>query len=390
MLSLPGGTAYALGDAVKIGVLNDESGVYADLGGPGEVVATRMAIEDAGGTVLGKPIELLVGDHQSKADIGAAIARKWFDTDGVDMVIGFDNSSVALAVEKLAAEKNRIAIAGPVATTDFTGKACTPNEAAWLYDSYALTTSLVRALVQEGLDTWFFITVDYAFGNSMEADATNAVTASGGKVLGSVRHPLNNADFSSYLLSAQASGAKVIALANAGGDMINATKQANEFGITGHGQSVVALLAFISDIHSVGLQAAQGLRFVTPFYWDRDDASRAWSKRFYEQFKRMPTMGHAGVYSATRHYLRAIAAAGTEEAKAVMTKMRELPIDDFFAHNGHVREDGRMVHDMYFVQVKTPAESRGPWDYYTALATIPADKAFRPLEESGCPLVKPK
>jgi branched-chain amino acid transport system substrate-binding protein len=388
MLALHGGGVYALGDAIRIGVLNDQSGVYADFGGPGAVTAVRMAVEDEGGTVIGRPIEVLVGDHQSKADIGAAIARQWFDTDNVALVIGFDNSAVALAVEKLAAEKNRIAIAGAVATPDFTGKACTRNEAAWVYDSYALTTSLVRSLIQEGRDTWFFVTVDYAFGNAMEAAATEAVKANGGTVLGSVRHPLNNADFSSYLLSAQASGAKVIALANAGGDMVNATKQANEFGLTGHGQSVVALLAFITDVHSVGLPAAQGLKFVTPFYWDRDDDSRAWSKRFYDRVKRMPSMGQAGVYSATRHYLRAVAAGGTDDAQAVMAKMRELPVDDFFARGGHVREDGRMVHDMYFVQVKTPAESRGPWDYYTILSTIPADKAFRPLAESGCPLVK--
>jgi branched-chain amino acid transport system substrate-binding protein len=377
-------------DVVRIGVLNDQSGVYADLGGPGSVVAVRMAAEDAGGTVLGKPVEVLSADHQSKADIGVAIARRWFDSDKVDMAIGFDNSSVALAVEQLAAEKNRIAIAGAVATTDFTGKACTPNEAAWVYDSYALTTSLAQSLVREGRDTWFFITVDYAFGHSVEADARNAAIASGGKVLGSVYHPLNNADFSSYLLQAQASGAKVIALANAGGDMVNATKQANEFGLTRAGRDVVGLVAFITDVHSVGLAAAQGLRFVTAFYWDRDEESRAWSKRFFERYKRMPTMGQAGVYSATRHYLRAVAAAGTDEAKAVMAKMRELPVNDFFAKNGHVREDGRMVHDMYFVQVKTPAESTRPWDYYKILATIPADKAFRPLEEAGCPLVKRK
>lgn len=377
-------------DVVRIGVLNDQSGAYADFGGPGSVVAARMAIEDAGGTVLGKPIELLFADHQSKADIGVAIARRWFDTEKVDMVVGFDNSSVALAVEQLAAEKNRIAIAGAVATTDFTGKACTPNEAAWLYDSYALTTSLAQSLVRDGRDTWFFVTVDYTFGRSVEADARNAVIANGGKVLGSVQHPLNNADFSSYLLQAQASGAKVIALANAGSDMINATKQANEFGVTRNGQSVVALVAFLTDIHSVGLAASQGLKFVTAFYWDRDDESRAWSKRFFDRFKRMPTMAQAGVYSAVRHYLRAVAAAGTDEAKAVMAKMRELPVNDFYARNGHVREDGRMVHDMYFVQVKTPAESTKPWDYYKVLATIPGDKVFRPQEEAGCPLVKRK
>jgi branched-chain amino acid transport system substrate-binding protein len=375
-------------DAVRIGVLNDQSGVYADFGGPGAVVAARMAVEDQQGEVLGKPIEVLVGDHQSKPDIAVAIARKWFDSDNVSMVIGFDNSSVALAVEALAAQKNRIAIAGAVATTDFTGKACTPNEAAWVYDSYALTTSLARSLVRQGQDAWFFVTVDYAFGNSMQADATQAVLAAGGKVLGSVRHPLNNADFSSYLLQAQASGAKVIALANAGGDMINATKQANEFGLNGHGQSVVALLAFLTDIHSIGLEAAQGLRFVTPFYWDRDDASRAWSRRFFERHGRMPTMGQAGVYSAVSHYLRAISAAGTIEASAVMAKMRELEVNDFFATNGHVRADGRLVHDMYFVQVKTPAESKGPWDYYKVLGTIPGEEAFRPVEQSGCPLVR--
>jgi branched-chain amino acid transport system substrate-binding protein len=375
-------------DAVRIAVLNDQSGVYADFGGPGAVVAARMAVEDQRETVLGRPIEVLVGDHQGKPDIGVAIARQWFDSDNVGMVIGFDNSSVALAVEQLAAQKNRIAIAGAVATTDFTGKACTPNEAAWVYDSYALTTSLASALVRQGQDTWFFVTVDYAFGNSMQSDATNAVLANGGKVLGSVRHPLNNSDFSSYLLQAQASGAKVIALANAGGDMINATKQAKEFGLTGHGQSVVALLAFLTDIHSIGLEAAQGLKFVTPFYWDRDDDSRAWSRRFFERHKSMPTMGQAGVYSAVRHYLRAVATAGTVEAGAVMTKMRELPVNDFFARGGHVRVDGRLVHDMYFVQVKTPAEAKGPWDYYKVLETIPGEKAFRPLDQGGCPLAK--
>jgi len=375
-------------DAVRIGVLNDQSNVYADLGGPGSVIAARMAIEDAGGKVLGKPIDLLVADHQSKADIGASIARQWFDADKVDMVIGFDNSSVALAVEQVAFQLNRIAIAGAIGTTAFTGKACTPNEAAWVYDAYALTNTLARSVVRRGQDTWFFITVDYSLGYSLEADATSAVVASGGKVLGSVRHPLNTADFSSYLLQAQASGAKVVALANAGGDMTNAIKQANEFGLTRAGQTVVSLLTFITDVNSVGLKAAQGLTFVTAFYWDRDDESRAWSKRFFERHKRMPTMAQAAVYSAIRHYLRAIDATGTDEAKAVMAKMREIPVNDFYAKNGRVREDGRMVHDMYFVQVKTPEESTGAWDYYRILSTIPSDQAFRPLDESGCPLVK--
>jgi branched-chain amino acid transport system substrate-binding protein len=375
-------------DVVRIGVLNDQSNVYADLGGPGSVIAARMAIEDVGGKVLGKPVDLLVADHQSKADIGASIARQWFDADKVDMVIGFDNSSVALAVEQVAFQLNRIAIAGAIGTTAFTGKACTPNEAAWVYDAYALTNTLARSVVRRGQDTWFFITVDYSLGYSLEADATNAVVASGGKVLGSVRHPLNTADFSSYLLRAQGSGAKVVALANAGGDMTNAIKQANEFGLTRAGQTVVSLLTFITDVNSVGLKAAQGLTFVTAFYWDRDDESRAWSKRFFERHKRMPTMAQAAIYSAIRHYLHAIDAAGTDEAKAVMAKMRAIPVNDFYAKNGRVREDGRMVHDMYFVQVKTPEESTGPWDYYKILSTIPSDQAFRPLDETGCPLVK--
>jgi branched-chain amino acid transport system substrate-binding protein len=375
-------------DIVRIGVLNDQSNVYADLGGPGSVVAARMAIEDVGRKVLGKPIDMLVADHQSKADVGASIARQWFDAEKVDLIIGFDNSSVALAVEQVAFQKNRIAIAGAIGTTAFTGKDCTPNEAAWVYDAYALTNTLARSVVGRGQNTWFFITVDYSLGHSLEADATAAVVASGGKVLGSARHPLNTSDFSAFLLQAQASGAKVVALANAGGDMTNATKQANEFGLTSNGQTVVSLLTFITDVHSVGLQAAQGLTFVTAFYWDRDDESRAWSKRFFQLHKRMPTMAQAAIYSAIRHYLCAIEAAGTDEAKAVMAKMREIPVNDFYTKNGKVREDGRMVHDMYFVQVKRPEESTGPWDYYKILSTIPGDQAFRPLDEGGCPLVK--
>jgi branched-chain amino acid transport system substrate-binding protein len=373
-------------DVVRIGVLNDQSGLYADLGGPGSVVAARMAVEDAGGTVLGKPVEIVFADHQNKADIGVAVARQWFEIGKVDMAIGFDNSAVALAVEQLAAEKNRIAIAGAVGSTAFTGKACTPNEASWIYDSYALTTSLARSIVAEGRDTWFFITVDYAFGHSLEADATSAVLAAGGKVLGSVRHPLNTADFGSYLLQAQASGAKVVAFANGGGDMVNATKQANEFGLT-KSQTMVSLLVFISDVHSMELKAAQGLKFVTAFYWDRNDETRAWSKRFFERHGRIPTMPQASIYSAVRHYIRAIAAAGTDEAKAVMAKMREVPVNDFYATNGHVREDGRLVHDMYFAQVKKPSESTKPWDYFNILGVIPGDQAFRPLAEGGCPLV---
>jgi len=371
---------------VKIGVLNDQSGLYADLGGPGSVVAARMAVEDFGGTVLGKPVEIVFADHQNKSDVGAAVAREWFEVGHVDMAIGFDHSAVALAVEQLAYEKNRIAIAGAVGSTAFTGKSCTPTEASWIYDSYALTTSLAKAIVAEGRDSWFFITVDYAFGHSLETDATAAVKAAGGKVLGSVRHPLNTADFSSYLLQAQASGAKVVAFANGGGDMVNATKQANEFGLTKN-QNIVSLLVFLSDVHSMGLQAAQGLKFVTAFYWDRNEETRVWSKRFFDRHGGMPTMPQAAVYSAIRHYLGAIAAAGTDEAKAVMAKMRERPVNDFYVKNGRLREDGRLVHDMYFAQVKTPSESKGDWDYYKILAAIPGDQAFRPLAEGGCPLV---
>jgi branched-chain amino acid transport system substrate-binding protein len=385
-LGAPAARAQISDDVVRIGVLNDQSGLYADLGGPGTVVAARMAVEDAGGTVLGKPIEIVFADHQNKPDVGVAVARQWFDTGKVDMAIGFDNSAVALAVEQLAAERNRIAIAGAVGSTAFTGKSCTPTEASWIYDSYALTTSLAKSMVAEGLDTWFFITVDYAFGHSMEADAASAVEAAGGKVLGSVRHPLNTSDFSSYLLQAQASGAKVVAFANSGGDMVNATKQANEFGLTKN-QTMVSLLVFISDVHSMELKAAQGLKFVTGFYWDRDEETRAWSKRFFARHGRMPTMAQASAYSAIRHYIGAIAAAGTDEAKAVMARMREMPVNDFYAKNGRLREDGRLVHDMYFAQVKKPSESTGPWDYYKLLGVVPGDQAFRPLAEGGCPRV---
>jgi branched-chain amino acid transport system substrate-binding protein len=388
MIGAAGAHAQVSDDLVRIGVLNDQSGLYADLGGPGSVVAARMAVEDFGGTVLGKPVEIVVADHQNKADIGAAIARRWFDAEKVDMAIGFDNSSVALAVERLAAEHDRIAIAGAVGSTAFTGKACTPTEASWLYDSYALTTSLARSVVAEGRDTWFFVTVDYAFGHSLEADATAAVLAAGGKVLGGVRHPLNTADFSSYLLQAQASGAKVVALADGGGDMINAIKQAREFGLTRGGQTVVSLLVFISDVHSMGLQTAQGLKFATAFYWDRDEESRAWSKRFMARHGKMPTMAQAGVYSAIRHYLKAIDAAGTDEAKTVMAKMRELPVSDFYAKNARLREDGRLVHDMYFAEVKKPSESKEPWDDYNILGTIPGATAFRSLADGGCPLAQ--
>jgi branched-chain amino acid transport system substrate-binding protein len=373
---------------VKIGLINDQTGLYADVGGPGSAEAARMAIEDTGGTVMGKPVELLVADHQNNVDTAAGIARQWFDVDKVDMVIGFDNSSIALAVQRIAHEHNRIAIAGAAATTDFTGKACTVTSASWIFDSYALATGPARALLARGFDSWFFITADYAAGYSLEADAANAVIASGGKVLGRVRHPLNTQDFTSYLQQAQASGAEVVAFANVGQDMTRAAKAASELELVDGGQTLVPLVVWISDIHGMGLEAAQGLRFVTAFYWDRDGETRAWSRRFFERRKAMPTAAQAAVYSAIRHYLIAIAAAGTDEPKAVMAKMREIPITDMFAKNGRLREDGRLVHDMYLVQVKTPGESTGPWDYYKILSVIPGKDAFRSLEDGGCPLVK--
>ena len=337
------------------------------------------AVEDAGGSVLGKPVEIVFADHQNKADIGAAVARRWFEDENVDMAIGFDNSSVALAVEQLAASHNKIAIAGAVGSTAFTGKNCNANEASWIYDSYALTTSLAKSTVAEGRDTWFFITVDYAFGHSLEADATAAVQAAGGKVLGSVRHPLNTSDFSSYLLQAQSSGAEVVALANSSGDTMTALKQAAEYGITASGQRIAGMLLFISDVHAVGLETAQGLTLTTGFYWDLDDQTRAWSKRFGERMNgKMPTMVHAGVYSSVTHYLQAVKDSGTDEPLKVAAKMREKPIEDFFSRDGKLREDGLMVHDLVLVQVKTPEESKAPWDYYKILATIKGEDAFGP------------
>lgn len=391
-----GGATIALGagrgaraaSPIRIGVLNDQSGLYADLGGPGSVIAARMAVEDIGGTVAGRPVEVLVGDHQNKAEIGAATARQWFDVEHVGMAIGFDNSSVALAVERVAADHDRVAVGTAVGSVDFTGKNCTPTAASWLYDSYALTTSLAQTLVAAGQDTWFFVTVDYAFGHSMESDARRAVLASGGKVLGSVVHPLGTSDFSAYLLQAQTSGAKVIGFANGGGDLINALKQATEFGLPQSGHTMAAMLLFISDVHSLGLAATQGLIFVTAFYWDRDAETRAWSRRFQERHKKMPTMAQAGVYSATRHYLRAVDALGDIGGAAVMAKMRAMPVDDFYVRNGYLRADGRLMHEMFLMRVKSPAQSAGPWDYYSLQATVPAEKAFKPLAASDCPLVR--
>jgi branched-chain amino acid transport system substrate-binding protein len=389
LLTIPMASAALAGpDAISIGVINDLSGVYADLGGQGSVVAAQIAVEEFGPKVLGKPIKILSGDHQNKPDIGSQLARRWFDVDNVDMVIDFPNSGVALAVQEVAREKKKIAIFSTAGSTDLTGKACSPTGFQWTYDNYSNTAGLAQAMVKQGFDSWYFLTVDYTFGISLENEASRALTAAGGKTLGSARHPLNTADFSSFLLTAQASKAKVIALASAGGDVINAIKQSGEFGIAQGGQTLVAPVTFITDVHALGLPVAQGLTFVTGYYWDLDDNTRSFAKKFFERRKAMPSMAQAGVYSGVLHYLKAIAAAGTDNAEAVASKMRELPVRDAFTQTGTVRADGRMVHDMYLVQVKKPSESKAPWDYYKVLATIPADAAFRPLAESTCPLVK--
>jgi branched-chain amino acid transport system substrate-binding protein len=378
------------GDVVKIGVLNDQSGTYADLGGPGAVVAAQMAADDFGGTVLGKKIEIVFADHQNKPDVASNIVNQWIDTENVDVVADVPTSSVALAVQEITKNKNRIFLISGAASSDLTGKACSPTGIHYTYDTYSLAKGTGGALVQDGGDSWFFITADYAFGHALERDTGAAVTAAGGKVLGAVRHPFPANDFSSFLLQAQSSGAKVVGLANAGADTTNAIKQAGEFGLVAAGQRLAGLLVFLTDVHSLGLQTAQGLVITTGFYWDKDDETRAWSKKFAEKHNgSMPTMIQAGVYSSVMHYLKAVDAAKTDEAKAVVAKMKETPINDFFAKNGKIREDGRMVHDMMLAQVKTPEESKGPYDYYKILRVIPGDEAFRPMTaEAGCPLVK--
>jgi branched-chain amino acid transport system substrate-binding protein len=373
---------------VRIGVLTDMAGVFSDISGPGAVEAVKMAVEDFGGKVLGKPVDVVVADHQNKPDVGASIAREWFDREGVVMIQDLMNSSVALAVMNLAVTSDRMAIVNGASGSIITNEKCTPNSVHYTWDTYALAKSTAQATVKRGGDTWFFVTVDYAYGRALANDTAAFVKAAGGKVLGEVRHPLNTSDFSSFLLQAQTSGAKIVGLADGGTDTINAIKTAREFGFDKSGQQLAALALNLNDTVGLGLQAAQGLLLTEAFYWDMNDETRAWSKRFFERFKKMPTSTQAGDYSSTMHYLNAVQAAGTTEAKAVMAKMRELPINDFFAKNGKIRIDGRMVHDMYLMQVKAPSESKGPWDFYRLLATIPGDEAFRPVFESACPLVK--
>ncbi|MFE1602277.1 ABC transporter substrate-binding protein [Methylobacterium sp. ID0610] len=373
---------------VKIAVLTDMSSVYADSTGRGSAIAAEMAVKDFGGTLQGKPIEVVSADHQNKPDIGSNIARQWYDREGVDVILDVPTSSVALAVQQIAKEKGKMLIVSGGGTSDLTGPACSPTGLHWTYDTYALSHVSGNAAVKKGLDTWAFVTADYAFGHALERDGAAEVKRSGGKVLSTVRAPFATADFSSFLLQAQGSGAKLIAFANAGGDTVNAIKQAHEFGIVQGGQTLLALLINIDDVHSLGIEVAQGLLLTTAFYWDRDDATRAFAQRFKAAYGLMPTMHQAGVYSAVGHYLKAVQAAGTDDALTVVAKMREMPVDDMFAKGGKVRADGRMVHDMYLMQVKTPKESKSEWDLYKLIATVPGDEAFRPLSEGNCPLVK--
>jgi branched-chain amino acid transport system substrate-binding protein len=374
---------------VKLGVLNDMSSLYADIGGKGSVLAAQMAVDDFGGKVLGAPIEIVSGDHQNKPDIGAGIARQWIDTDHVDAIVDVPTSSVALAVQAVTREKKHIFLMSGPASSDLTGKACSPYGVAWTYDTYALAHGTGGALVRQGGDSWFFITADYAFGHALERDTSEAITAAGGKVLGAVRAPLNTSDFSSFLLQAQASNAKVIGLANAGGDTINAIKQASEFGIVAGGQKLAGLLVFLTDVHSLGLKTAQGLTITSAWYWDKDDPSREFAKRFMAKNPNgmPPTYTQAGVYTEVAFYLKAIAAAGTDDADKVMAQMRSMRINDFMTKDGWLREDGRVMRDMYLEEVKSPAQSQYPFDYFHIVATIPSDQAFRPLKDGNCPLV---
>jgi branched-chain amino acid transport system substrate-binding protein len=373
---------------LKLGGILDMSGLYADITGPGSEMAAKMAAEDFGGEVLGRKIEIVVGDHLNKADLAANIARDMLDNQGVEMIFDVAASATALAAGEIAKARNKIIIFNGPGSIRLSNEACGPYTVHYVFDTYGQANVTGLAAVKAGLDTWFFISADYAFGHDLEQDTTNVVLKSGGKVLGSVRAPLNTSDFSSYLLQAQASKAKVIGLANAGGDTINAIKQGAEFGLMKGGQKMSPLLAFVSDIDSVGLETAQGLLLAEAFYWDLNDDTRAFSKRFMERMKRLPTSAQAGVYSSVLHYLQAVKAAGTTDAGAVMKIMKDTPINDMFAKNGHIREDGRMVHDMYLFEVKKPSESKGRWDDYKLLGTVPGDQAFQPLALSRCPLVK--
>jgi len=372
---------------VKIGLILDMSSLYADITGEGSALAARMAVEDFGGKVLGVPIEVVTADHQNKADIAAAKAREWFDTQKVDMLADVAASATALAALEVAKQKNRIAMFNGPGTTRLTNENCTPISVHYAYDTYALAAGTGRGVLKTGGDSWFFLTADYAFGHSLEKDTSDVVRAEGGKILGTVRHPLNASDFSSFLLQAQQSKAKIIGLANAGGDTINAIKAANEFGITKN-QSLAGLLVFINDIHSLTLGTTQGMLLTESYYWDMNDDSRKWARRFFEKMKKMPNMVQAGTYSSVMHYLKSVQAAGTDDTATVMAKMKSTPINDFFVKNGRIREDGRLIRDMYLFEVKKPSESKYPWDYYKLKATIPGEQAFMPIAKSSCSFVK--
>ncbi|WP_458756304.1 ABC transporter substrate-binding protein [Afipia sp. TerB] len=384
--------AFAMDKNVKIGVLNDQSGLYADIAGPGSVLAAQMAVEDSGLTKKGWKIEVVAGDHQNKPDIGVNVARQWIDVDKVDVIADVPTSSVALAVSNLVKEKNIVFLNSGAGTSDLTNKACSPNTIHWTYDTYMLAHGTGSALTKSGGNTWFFLTADYAFGAALERDTTEAINALGGKVVGSVRHPLNTADFSSFLLQAQASKAKVIGLANAGGDTINAIKQAAEFGIVAGGQKLAGLLMFVSDVHALGLKVAHGLNMTETFYWDLNDGTRAFSKRFAEKMKNhaMPTMVQAGVYSSLIHYFKTLEKMGgnPHDGAKIVKAMEEMPTDDPLFGKGKIEPNGRKIHPAYLFEVKSPSESKGPWDYYKLVATIPADQAFTPLDKSTCPLLK--
>lgn len=383
-----GGAGAQVSDGVvKIAISNDQSGIFSAAGGFGAVIAARMAVEDAGGTVLGKPIEVVFADNQSKPDIGVSIARRWFDAERVDVIIDGGNSAVGMALQAVAKEKNKLFLISGSGTTALTNQNCMATGFQWSWDTYALAAGTANAMVKQGSDSWFFITADYTFGQLLEAQSSEVVKANNGKVVGSVRHPFNNPDYSSLLMQAQSSGAKVVALANAGGDTQTAIKQAQEFGLTKGGQKLAALFMNITDIDALGLQSAQGLIITTSFYWDRNEETRKFSRRFMERQKAAPTFLQAGAYSAVAHYLKAVKAAGTDETKAVAAAMRKMKINDPMTENGWIREDGRVMRDFYLVQVKTPAESKGRWDYYKMLATIPAEQAALPLSRSECPLV---
>ena len=374
---------------VKIGILTDMSSLYADLSGPGSVAAARMAAEDFGAAKKGMKVEIVSADHQNKPDVGSAIARQWYDVDKVDVIVDTPNSGVALAVNQITRDKKKAFINSGAASSDLTGKACSPNTVHWTYDTWMLANGTGSAIVKSGGDSWFFLTADYAFGHALERDTEAVVLKNGGKVLGKVRAPLNTQDFSSFLLQAQASKAKIIGLANAGGDTTNSIKQAAEFGIVKGGQNLAGLLVFLTDIHALGLPTAQGLIVTNTFYWDSNDQTRAFAKRFSALDKGIyPTMVHAGVYSSVLHYLKAVEALKSDDGTKVVAKMKEMPTDDPLFGKGTIRVDGRKIHPAYLVEVKKPSESKGPWDYYKVRATIPADQAFRPLKDGECPLVK--